>query len=350
MQQHSISCRDKEANVKFDTTVTDIIEKGLEGNGLSQQEAAALYGVAEDSAEGALLRWAGQKLSLEATGGIAEIHAQIGLNATPCPKNCLFCSFAACNKLRHGRYEVPLQDVLDYARIYEEDGANAIILMCTASYSFEKLTEMVQAVREAIDPAMPLLTNTFDLTLEQAQTLRALGINGAYHAVRMGEGVDTEIPVQERLDTLQNLRTAGLKISTCVEPIGPEHTPEELAEATFRCIDSGAITAGCGRRINVAGAPICARGMLSSVGIATMVAVYRLIAGRGLRLNCSASSRIVMASGANLAWAECGTNPRDALALRTENGGRGDSVQQCRKMFIDAGWEVRKEPSPGWVE
>ena len=335
---------------QLDMHIIDIVDKSMEGAGLAPTETEALYAVPAASAEGAYIRWAGQELSLASTGGKAEIHAQIGLNATPCPKNCLFCSFAACNKLRRGRYELPLEDVIEYAKLFEEGGANLILLMCTASYSYEKLLEAAHAVREVVSPDFPVLTNSFDLTYEQAVELKEAGINGAYHAVRMREGIDTDIPVATRLDTLANLKRAGLKLSACVEPIGPENTPAELAEATHRCIDSGALTAGCGRRINIEGTDIASRGMLNSLEIATMVAVYRLAAGSGLRLNCSASSRLVCASGGNLAWAESGTNPRDAYAQRTENGGRGDSVQQCRTMFMDSGWEVLVGPSPGWFD
>ena len=91
----------------FDTEICDIIEKGLEGNGLTEEETTKLYAIPETSREAALLRWAGQELSMRSSNGKAEIHAQIGLNASTCPKNCLFCSFAACNDARKGKYEIP---------------------------------------------------------------------------------------------------------------------------------------------------------------------------------------------------------------------------------------------------
>lgn len=331
----------------FDSEIYDIVEKGLEGNGLTEDETLKLYEVEEASKEAALIRWAGQELSMEAADGVAEIHAQIGLNSTVCPKNCKFCSFAACNNVRHGKYELPREDVVEYAKIYEEDGANLILMLTTASYSFDKLIEMVQAVREVISPDMPLLVNTEDMTLERAQALKAAGAQGAYHAIRMREGVDTGIPVEDRVKTFGYMREAGLKLSTCVEPVGPEHSPEELTEATFRCINSDPLTSGVGKRIAVPGTLIYDRGMLTDVANANMVAIYRLAHGRSLRLNCSANTVMTAASGANLAWAEVGTNPRD-LVERTEHGGRGASIAQQRKMFLASGWEVLEGPSKGW--
>ena len=44
---------------------------------------------------------------------------------------------------------------------------NLILLLCTASYRFDKLIEMAQAVREVIPADMPLLVNADDLTAER---------------------------------------------------------------------------------------------------------------------------------------------------------------------------------------
>lgn len=332
----------------FDQEIYDIVEKGLEGNGLSAENVLALYEVEETSKEAAYIRWAGQELSMIAADGVAEIHAQIGLNSTVCPKNCKFCSFAACNNVRKGKYELPKEDVLEYAKLYVEEGANLILMLTTASYSFDKLVDMVGSVREVIPADMPLLVNTDDMQLDQCRQLKAAGANGAYHAVRMREGEDAEIPVEKRFETFANLREAGLTLSTCVEPVGPEHTPEELTEATMRCISTNPLSAGVGKRIGVPGTLVYDRGMLTDVANANMVAVYRLATGRDLRLNCSANTVMTAASGANLAWAEVGTNPRDTVE-RTEHGGRGSNIAQLRKMFAASGWQVLDGPSKGWM-
>ncbi len=330
-----------------DPEIYDIIEKGLEGNGLTEAETLKLYQVDETSREAALIRWAGQELSMQAADGTAEIHAQIGLNSTICPNDCKFCSFASCNTSRTGKFELSEEDVLDYAKLYEEDGANLILMLTTASYSFDKLVEMVTAVRGVISADMPLLVNTEDMTLERAQALKAAGAQGAYHAVRMREGIDTRIPVEERLQTFANMREAGLKLSTCVEPVGPGHSAEEITEATFRCIESDPVTSGVGKRVAVPGTQLYDLGMLTDVANANMVAIYRLATGRDLRLNCSANTTMTAASGANLAWAEVGTNPRDTVE-RTEHGGRGASMAAQRKMFHAAGWDILEGPSKGW--
>ena len=327
--------------------IYEIVEKGLEGKGLADDEIRLLYAVDPRSKEAYYINWAGNQLSKRASDGKAEIHAQIGLNGSPCPKNCQFCSFAVCNGVRKGKLEMPKDYVVEFAKIYEDQGANAILMLATASYSFELFLEMTVAVREVISKDMPLLANIEDQDADMARRLKAAGIDGCYHAVRMGEGIVTTIPVEQRLASFANIRQAGLSLSTCVEPIGPEHGADELTEKTRICIDSGAISAGCGRRISVPGTALFDLGMISAVHNALYVAVYRLAAGLSLRLNCAAGTDLIANAGANLAWAEVGANPRDLLQ-RTEDGGRGRDIGFYRELYQNADWDVLEGPSPGW--
>ena len=346
--------RDKRMSLMLDTRdkrtheIFSIVERAMQGTGLTDEEAKKLYAVNPDSSLGAYVTQAGRELTFQSSNGRAEVHAQIGLNGSPCPKNCTFCSFAVCNGVRSGKLEIGRKEVIEYAKIYEDSGANALLLLCTASYKFEKLLEMLSAVREVISKDMPLLANTGDMTLEEAQQVKAAGANGCYHAVRMGEGLDTTIPVETRLESFKNIRAAGLTLSTCVEPVGPEHSIDELVEKTRICIESEALSAGVGRRIEVPGTLMFDRGMITSFTAGFYIAVYRLVTGLFPRLNCSGGTELMAGAGANLAWAEVGTNPRDTKQ-RTEDGGRAMNIEQCRKVFIDAGYELLEGPSPGWI-
>ena len=335
------------ANV-YDPEVYEILEHGLEGNGLSREEVRKLFEVPERSRDAALLRWAGQELSLRAADGVAEIHGQIGLNSTKCPMDCNFCSFAKSANCRTEDFELTREEVIEYAKIQMENRVNLILLLCTASYKFDKLLEMAAAVRETIGPDFPLLVNCDDLTYEKAVKLRTAGVNGCYHAARMGEGRDTKIPVEKRLQTFANVRRAGLSLQTCVEPIGPEHTIDELVDATFRCIAQNPQSGGAARRVAVEGTKLYEKGMITEVRNADYVAVYRLATGLKPRLNCSANTVMTAASGANQMWVELGLNPRDLLS-RTEQGGQAIGIKLARKTFAGAGWEILDGPSQGWV-
>ena len=329
--------------------VIEIVEKGLTGVGLAEDEILSLYQVDSESPLAAYIMWAGRQLQFELCDGKAEVHAQIGLNSTTCPHDCKFCSFASCNTVRErGKYELPLEDVLESAKILVDSGANLMLLLATGTYPMAKAYEMVAAVREVIDDDMPLLVNFDDMKKEDVAKLHAAGANGAYHAIRMREGVDTKLSVESRFETIRNLCDEGMSISTCVEPIGPEHTPEELTEATLRCMSYPNNSAGCGRRITVPGTLVADRGELSDYQNAKNVAIYRLAAGRKPMLNCAASTAIAASAGANLAWAEMGSNPRDTVK-KTENGGRGVTVGTYQRVLKSAGYEILDGYSKGWI-
>lgn len=332
---------------KLTEKVEEIVEKALEGNGLNDEEMGYLYGIDPLSRDAYFIRWAAHQMSIKATNGKAQIHAQIGLNGSPCGKNCKFCSFAVCNGLVKERVELSEDDVKYYCDEYMEAGANLILMLTTATYSFDKILRMTEVARSVIGAEMPLLINTGDMTLEQTKALKAAGIDGAYHAVRMREGTDTGIPEETRMQTLQNLQEAGLSISTCVEPVGPEHTVDELVRYSRLCMNTPAVSAGLGRRITVPGTGVDDRGQLSDLQASKLVAVYGLASGYKPALNCSVCSPLSAASGGNLCWAEVGCNPRDTVDF-TEKGGRGASIARCRSEYEKAGWEVLDGPSQGW--
>jgi biotin synthase len=328
--------------------IIEIGEKALAGGILSADEIEALYALETFAPEAAYVQWAGRQMSMKASGGVAEIHAQIGLNASPCSKNCHFCSFAACNKLRKSTVEIPLPEVREYAKIYEDQGANLILLLITANYSFAKFLEAAAEVRRVIRPELPLLANTGDFDLSRALEMKKAGINGIYHAVRLGEGIMTAINPETRLQTIAAAREAGLRLCTCVEPIGPEHTAAELTAATLLCRDIKPVFSGAGKRITVPGSLLEKNGMCSETRMALYVAVYRLATGYDCALNCSGHSMMTANAGANIAWAEVGTNPRDLLN-KTEHGGRGENIANLRKVFDYTEWTILDGPSPGWM-
>ena len=112
----------------------------------------------------------------------------------------------------------------------EEDGANALFLMATGDYPLGKYIELSKEVKSRLQQDTVMMANIGDFKDEEAEKLKEAGFMGIYHAVRTGEGRDTKIPPETRLKTIQAAKGAALQIGTCVEPIGPEHSVEEIAE------------------------------------------------------------------------------------------------------------------------
>lgn len=296
------------------------------------------------SPESAALQAAARKLSQEAAGGAAEIHGQVALNLGPCPRNCRFCAFADCNDVFDEQLEVELDYVIDQARRLEEDGANAVYLMATGIYPFDRFVERSAEVRAALDPGTVLIANVGDFGAKQAAILRETGFRGIYHAVRLGEGEVTGIPIERRLQTIASATDHGLLIGTCLEPVGPEHTAVELIEKLLTARDARPVYGGSARRIAIPGTELAVHGTVSEARMALILAVVRLVMPAAVAGNCTHEPNALgAAAGANLLWAEAGANPRDTVE-RTEEG-RGMTVSDCRTILDEAEWPVLDGPS-----
>lgn len=326
----------------MDKNIRQIVNKALDGGEITRDELKALFAVDYLSEESYLIQYASRKMSIEASKGKAEIHGQVGLNVGLCPKNCQFCSFAAMNKVFDQASERSLEEVIALCLDFEADGANAVYLMATATYSFEKFLEVGREVKKALKTDVPLIANVGDFDEDGAKALKKAGFDGIYHAVRLGEGVVTKIDPKVRLETVAAAHKAGLRIGTCLEPVGPEHTLDELVEKTFITKDMKPGYSGAGRRVNIPGSPLEVHGAYSFGQMAHILAAVRLAMGYDVVGNCTHEPNGIGAmAGANLLWAEAGSNPRDT----EESTVRGCTVKQIREMYREAGWEVLEGPS-----
>lgn len=324
--------------------VRDIINKSSDGTALTKEEIASLFRVPLFSEESAMVIAASRKKSEAAGRGLAEVHAQVGLNIAPCPKNCAFCAFAARNKVFREKVEISVDEAVQKAQQFETDGANAVFVMSTADYPFEKFADVSQEIRKSLRPETILVANVGDFSKEQAKKLKDTGFSGVYHAVRLGEGRDTTIPVETRLQTFRNAGEAGLLLGTCVEPVGNEHSIEELVEKTIINRDAKPVYSGSARRIPIPDTILAEHGIVSEAKMAHILAVVRLALGYDIPGNCTHEPNVIgAAAGANLLWAEAGSNPRDTDA-ETE-GKRGMTVKDCIRVLEEAEWKVLKGPS-----
>jgi len=272
------------------------------------------------------------------------VHAQIGLNLSPCPNDCSFCAFAAKNGVFKETKELPVEEIIESAIRAEADGANAIFFMTTHDYPFGKYVETSKEVRDRLKPETVMIANIGDFGHGEAKQLKDAGYTGVYHAVRMGEGRDTQIDPKVRLHTIRAAREAGLLIGTCVEPIGPEHSTEEITDKILIGREMGPCFSGAMRRINIPGSPLDRHGMISEYRLAFLVAVVRLAMGREVIGNCTHEPNLLgAAAGANLFWAEVGTNPRDTEAETSK--GRGMGVKSCMELFRQADFDILRGPS-----
>ena len=321
-----------------------VIDKALSGDVLDGTEIALLVDLHPCSEDAYRTMWAAYNMTCEASNGLAEVHAQVGVNTAPCPNNCSFCAFAAENGIFNESTELEKSQIISLATRFEADGANAIFLMATADYSLDSFLDIGADIRRALSPEAVMIANVGDFDEDEALRLKEAGFNGVYHALRLGEGRDTAIPPARRLATFKAAAKAGLRLGTCVEPVGPEHTTEEIVEKTLIARQAEPCYSGVARRITIPGSYLAEHGMIGELRMAQLVAVVRLAMGREVIGNCTHEPCVIgAAAGANLFWAEEGSNPRDTAD--ETRGNRGRTVADCRRLFEEAGVDVLDGPS-----
>jgi biotin synthase len=321
-------------------TVTEITEKSMDGAELSREEITTLFNIPLFSRESFQIQSTAREKSERACNSLAEVHAQFGLNVGPCSINCLFCSFAKCNGIFDENSELSVEEAVARTKRFEEDGANAICIMATGHYPFKKFIEASREVKRNLNEETVLYANVADLSPAQAKELKDSGHAGIYHVVRMGEGIDTPMSPQRRMETIRNAQEAGLFIGTCVEPIGPEHTVEELVEKTVMTRDIKPIFSGAMRRVPIPNTAKAKYGMVSEARMAHILGVVRHAIGLDVPGHCTHEPSIMAATtgGANLLWAESGSNPRDTE--KETEGYRGWTVKSCRNVFTESEWGI----------
>jgi len=315
--------------------VAEILSKGREGNGISREEALVLMHLELESREAYGLMESANHLSRVHFGAKGERHMHIGLNVEPCPMDCAFCSLTKRAGLFTERMDFPLEDILAWARQGEADGVDALNLMSTGTFSFSRLLEIGRRLKQEV--RVPLVANARDINHAEGEQLLDAGFVGFYHAIRLGEGTDTPFKPERRLQTIRVLHDVGLRWMNCVEPVGPEHRPEEIVDLMLLARREGATYSGVMRRINFPGSPKTSCGMISERRMAQMVAISRLVMGATVRAHCIHEPHsLSLVAGANLVFPEVGSSPRDGQA--DTGKGRGHSNQRCAALLREMEW------------
>ncbi len=316
--------------------IADILEKGGRGEGIDREEAVHLMHVELNSREFFALLESANRLSRESFGNKGENHFHIGINVEPCAVNCRFCSLADSAGIFTERIEFSEEEILHWVREAEDSRVDALNIMTTGTYSFKRLLEIGVLLKG--NTSIPLVANTRDISHKEGEALLKAGFVGAYHALRLGEGKVTPLSPEKRIGTIRVIKDVGLQWANCIEPVGPEHTTDEILDLMYLAREHGATYSGVMRRINFPGSPMAGYGMITEIEMSKLLAVSRLIMGNVARAHCVHEPySLSLLAGANLFFPEVGASPRDGKADTGE--GRGKRPGRCREMFREMHWD-----------
>lgn len=317
-----------------------ILGKALARQRLSKDECRYILSQPAASYAGSLIRATANALTREKTGNAGIVLGQVGIDVHPCSAGCGFCSFGeghTCfGSVRPDRASIK-SAVNSFCRY---DDLYGLYLMTMADTDEEYILNAAEYARSILPKSTRLWINTGDRDKSFYEELAKRGVCGAYHVCRLGEGTATRLEPAARVRSMENILAAGLELFSCCEPIGPEHTFDELVDNIYICMDMGVTQFGAMRRVAVPGSPFGNMGQISDLEMAHAVACTALV--YACVDSCSffgihEPNELGYVSGANFVTAETGANPRDIAADTSK--GRGWDTGHCRILLHECGFE-----------
>jgi biotin synthase len=330
--------------MKINPQLSAILEKVWNDIRLDRQDCRYLLSLDEQSYESGLVRATAAGINRSKNDNSAVILGQIGVDVTPCPGGCKFCTFGEEHtnfKTSHLDEEELKEKIEAFCRYGDLYG---LYFMTMHSYALQRYLNIIETARKLVPRATQIWANVGDTCLDDFKEMKKAGVTGVYHVCRIGEGIDTMLDPEKRIETMRNALNAGLELYTCCEPIGPEHTIDQLVDNIFIGIEMGITQHAAMRRVAVPGSPLAKYGQISELRLAHIVAVISLCSltvPTMAYMGVHEPNALSYASGANIITAESGANPRDCMTDTSKN--RGMDMAKCRKMLFECGFSnIRK--------
>ena len=288
-------------------------EKAFRGEPFTKEELIALLSIDPKSEEVEALGMAAHEVAQEVTEGKARLWGAIGVDYKPCEMDCKFCSLGKSWGIVKEEKEYTLEEMVRQVRYYVKNDFHYILVRSTEFYDPNSLGKIIKSIREAVPGDYELGCNIGELEEADAEYMYECGGRIAYHCVRLREGVDTRFRVEDRVHTVEVIRDSKMKLGFWVEPVGVEHTNEEIAEKILETLHYQTDVCGVMARVPVAGTPFENVPMISEKRMAQITAVLRLACGRTVKDICThPASELAVRYGANVITLETGAIPRDA--------------------------------------
>jgi len=337
--------------MKLDPRVDQILEDAQGGRSITKAEAELLLSLPEDSLEAALLRATANALSRRRFGNNGLLLGQIGVDMAPCEGDCAFCFFARSHTTIQPSI-LSTDEIAKRCEAFARGGSRGVFLMTMHRFGFDRFRDLCAALRDRIPARLEILANVGDLASSQLLELRAAGVSGAYHVCRLREGRDSCMAPAERLATIERILESGLSWFNLCEPIGPEHSPAELADQIWIGVDNPCIQYGAMQRFPVPGSPLFHHGQISLARLGQVVAVVALATlgkpeTRSIAVNLS--NLVGLFSGAGAFFPEAGEPEGPEIATIAADGKDGFTTAlwrqsseittaDCREMMAAAGF------------
>lgn len=194
-------------------------EKVLSSQSLTENDVRFLINIDDeflkelaDSANSITQKIHGKKVDIEQLSNIKKNY---------CSEDCAFCGQSAFfNSEGEGYDLLPVEEVLEQAKKAKNQGAESYCLVAAwkkpSELDFEKICNIISQINQQV--GISIECSLGFLTEKQAKRLKELGVKRYNHNLETSRSKFSEIctthTYQDRLDTLEIARNAGLELCT----------------------------------------------------------------------------------------------------------------------------------------
>lgn len=319
--------------------IDDAYERAMRDSALiTRDDMVRMLSMDPESEECAYLGSKAREIARVKVKNRAQVSTAFGIDYQPCAASCNYCSFGKKWGLIEGEYYVPVEDIEAMIRDRMGHGFRRFTLRTTEYYDIDRLCDMARHIRASIPGRYMLSANTGELSPEQCRRMHEAGFDSAYHTLHLGEGRDTCFSPETRLATMCAVKDSELFLTCGVDPLGSEHTAEEIAEKLdiIRNLRPRSICSM--KRVNPKGTPVGEIPEVSDRRVAQVAAVIRFASDGGV--SAVPMTRIAMEWGATGTSVGTGANPRDDSHDARRFGEWRNDQDMFRYMFREAGYDV----------
>jgi biotin synthase len=317
----------------------------LDGGSLTREEGLWLFGLEASADIFDLLAWA-NRIRERFKGNKIHLCSIVNIKAGGCSENCRFCAQSAAYATDAPRYGlIEAEPILTAAQEAQAHGVTALGLVAAwrgleegpvLDAVCERIAELKRSGRARPDGSLGIIKDR-----RVAERLRAAGLECYNHNLetsrRFFPQVCTTHTYDERLQTIQHLKAAGIKI--CSGGIfGMGETREDRCELAFALREIGAHVVPLNILNPIPGTPFAQRPPLPPLEILQSIACFRFILPRaeimiagGRAVNLRDLQSLVFMAGASALMV--------GNYLTTLNQPVEKDLQMLRDLGLDPCWD-----------
>ncbi|MCA9247655.1 MAG: biotin synthase BioB [Planctomycetales bacterium] len=268
-------------SVSSSTLWHSLADRVLDGGTISREEAEAVLCSPDEELLDLLA--AVYRVRRKSFGNRVQLYFLMNAKSGLCPEDCGYCSQSKIAKSEIPRYNLLNREkLLDGAREAAERGAKTYCMVISArgpnEREMEAVTTIVPEIKQKYD--LKICACLGLLTDEQAQSLKACGVDRVNHNLNTSRDHYGEIctthSYQDRVDTLQSVRNAGMEICSG-GIIGMGEKPADVIDMAFELRDLGAESIPVNFLNPIEGTPLAGQDELNPRYCLKVLAMFRLV-------------------------------------------------------------------------